>query len=1025
VVSFLPIFDRKSGDPTFCAEPMTPERYRKIGDLFDAALEMAPADRAAFLDKQCGNDLELRREVESLIASSNEAFDFIGNPALAVAAELLASDETDELIGKTIGRYVVRSLLGVGGMGRVYLAEDVELGRRVALKVLLKHFTYEKTQLQRFRQEARAASALNHPNILTVYEIGQVDDTHFIATEYVEGETLRDHPHHSAITLGEAINIATQVADALAAAHAAGIVHRDIKPENVMLRRDGYVKVLDFGLAKLTERVSGLEGGLSDQSMREMVRTDSGVIMGTVYYMSPEQIRGAGVDARTDVWSLGVLLYELVAHRRPFEEETQGDTIVSILEGEPPLLTGISDIPAELQGILTKALTTNIDERYQMAQELAKDLRQLRRKLEVDSPIALTGAIAAASSTGDRKHAQTGLVQFAKSTSSLEFAVNEIKRHKTSVALAGVLFVAALAGVSFGLFKFFGRAQPARPTEPLKVIPLTTLPGKELNPAFSPDGKQVAFVWTGEQDDNFDIYVKLIGVGEPLRLTNNLVHEMSPAWSPDGRYIAFLRGTGEGKGFYLVPALGGAERKLSDAYGWTQGGVMSQAVAWSPDGRTLALVDKAAEDEPWCIYLLSLETGERRKFTTPPAQTDGDTTVAFSPDGRTLAFVRSHNLVGDVDSYLAPGDIYLAPVAGGDPVRLTFGEKTINGLAWTPDGKELVLSLEPGESGRPILWRIPAAGGTPAPVVERPGDAVFDPSVSRQGNRLAFAQMSYDFNIYRVEVTDQPGGRRKAGTPATLISSTRTESDPRFSPDGRRVVFISNRSGNSNMWVCDADGKNPAQLTDGIYVDMPSWSPDGRLVAFNSVAGGNSDIYAIGADAGAVRRLTTDPSAETSPSWSPDGSWLYFSSNRTGRAEVWRMPVAGGAAVQLTHGGGFNPVAARDGRTVYYLHGEKEAWLWSVSTEGGAETPVMGNAEQGKWMEPGNWAVAERGIYFLEGKLGVGYLLEFFDLETSRTTPLATLGGPCRRFPMIGLTVAPTSAPFSTRSATNSTSISC
>jgi Tol biopolymer transport system component len=481
---------------------------------------------------------------------------------------------------------------------------------------------------------------------------------------------------------------------------------------------------------------------------------------------------------------------------------------------------------------------------------------------------------------------------------------------------------------------------------------------------------------------------------------------MSPAWSPDGRYIAFLRGTGESKGYYIIPALGGAERKLSDAYGWEQRGLMSQAVAWSPDGRTLALVDKTAEDQPWCIYLFSVETGERRKFTTPHAPTDGDTTVAFSPDGRTLAFVRSHNLVGAVDAYLAPGDIYLAPVAGGDPVRLTFGETNIGGLAWMPDSAELIFSAERDNSARPIFWRIPAAGGAPAPIVG-PTEGVFDPSISTQGGRLAFAQLSYDFNIYRVEVMGQPDGNRKLGTPMTLISSTRTESDPRISPDGRRVVFISNRSGYSNMWVCDSDGKNPAQLTEGRYVDMPSWSPDSRLIAFNSIAGGNSDIYAIGADGGSVRRLTTEPSAETSPSWSPDGSWLYFSSNRTGRAEVWKMPAAGGAAVQLTHGGGFNPVAARDGRTVYYLHDEKDPWLWSVSVEGNAETRVLENPEQGKWIEPTNWAEVGQGIYFLEGKRRNPYTLKFFDFETRRTTVLATFGGPNSPFLMLGLTIAP------------------
>ncbi len=971
---------------------MTPERYKQVGELFHAAVALSPDDRAAFLDQQCANDEQLRHEVDSLIASHNEASTFIGAPAMAVAAQLFVNQENDEFIGKTVGRYLVQSLIGVGGMGRVYLAQDSELGRRVALKVLLKHFTHDETQLLRFRQEARSASALNHPNILTVHEIGRFAGTYYIATEYVDGETLRERLQHSAITLGEAINIAKQIADALETAHSAGIIHRDIKPENVMLRHDGYVKVLDFGLAKLTEKVNEPAEGA--------VRTDSGVIMGTVYYMSPEQIRGVAVDARTDTWSLGVLLYELVAHRRPFEEETRGDTIVSILKGETgSLLNHLRKTPAELQRILGKALAKNIDERYQTAQELATDLRKLRRKLEADSPFELTSATAA----GDLTQAKTGVIQSARSTSSLEFAVNEIKRHKIGVALAAILFVAALAAVSLGVYKFFSRVRLAGAATPLKVTPLATMQGIECNVAFSPDGKQIAYVWTGETNDNFDIYVKLVGVGEPLRLTTNPARDMSPAWSPDGRYLAFLRGTGDSKGYYLVPSLGGAERKLTAAYGWGLAGTMTQAVAWSPDGKTLAFIDKVAEGEPWSIYLLSVETGERRKFMTPPSKNDGDTTVAFSPDGRTLAFVQSHNLVGDI--YLAPGDIYLAAVAGGDPVRLTFGEATVSGLAWTPDGKELVFSAEPVDGARAVLWRIPASGGNPTPLGV--GDSIWDVSISSQGNHLAFTQLSFDFNIYRLEMTDQPGGRRKAATPTNLIATTRSESDPRLSPDGRKVVFISNRSGKSNLWLADADGKNLAQLTDGYYLDTPSWSPDSRLITVSSIVGGNADIYAISADGGVMRRLTTEPSAETTPSWSPDGFWIYFGSNRTGRTEVWKMPAAGGTAVQLTHDGGFNPISSPDGHTVYYLRDEKNPWLWSISAAGEAETRVLdGDFEQGKWIDPGNWAVARRGIYFLEGKRGTPYNFKFFDFKTKQIAPLITLSGGISSG-LLGLTVAP------------------
>jgi serine/threonine protein kinase len=361
---------------------MTPERYRQIGDLYHAALEVDSGERAALLETACAGDAELRREVESLIASHDQGADFIASPALAVAAELIAARETDALLGQTIARYRVLSLIGAGGMGRVYLAEDPELGRRVALKLLPEYFTHDKNRVQRFHQEARAASALNHPNILTVHEVGQVDGTQFIATEYVEGRTLRARLTFGPLDLHEALDVAAQVAAALVAAHAAGIVHRDIKPENIMIRRDGIVKVLDFGLAKLAPTQSSRSG--PDDSKRALVKTNPGVVMGTVGYMSPEQARGLSLDARTDIWSLGVVIYQMLTGSSPFSGATTSDTLVSILEREPRSLKSFSpEIPEELEWIVTKALTKDCDDRYQTSREVLTDLRRLKQRLSV------------------------------------------------------------------------------------------------------------------------------------------------------------------------------------------------------------------------------------------------------------------------------------------------------------------------------------------------------------------------------------------------------------------------------------------------------------------------------------------------------------------------------------------------------------------------------------------------------------------------------------------------------------------
>ena len=362
---------------------MTPERWLQLKQIFQSALERNPAERSAFLNQACAGDSALRSEVESLISSHDQAGDSIEAMAAEAATEMLAVDRA--IAGKQIGHYQVLSSIGRGGMGEVFLAQDTALGRKVALKLLRSDFTRNEERLRRFRQEARAASALNHPNILTIHEIGQDGSLHFMATEYVEGETLRQRIASARMKLGEGLDVAVQVAGALAAAHQVGIVHRDIKPENIMVRRDGYAKILDFGLAKLMERAPTS----SDSGWPSLgkVETNPGVVMGTVQYMSPEQARGLEVNARTDIFSLGVVLYEMVAGRAPFAGETVTDMLVAILEKEPPPLKNLASeqIPAELDWIITKTLRKNPDERYQTSKELFVDLQRLRQKLEIES----------------------------------------------------------------------------------------------------------------------------------------------------------------------------------------------------------------------------------------------------------------------------------------------------------------------------------------------------------------------------------------------------------------------------------------------------------------------------------------------------------------------------------------------------------------------------------------------------------------------------------------------------------------
>src|SRR6058998_3318841 len=364
---------------------MKAERWKQVNDLFQSAVERAPEERAAFLDEACHGDEGLRREVESLLTSYDRAENFIELPAFEVAPEVVTNDMTGALVGKLLGHYRIESLIGVGGMGEVYLARDERLGRKAALKLLPENLTTDEAQLSRFKNEARSASALNHPNILTVYEIGTEGNRQFIATEFIEGITLRASIARGRINPHAALEIAVQVASALTAAHEAGVVHRDIKPENIMLRPDGYAKVLDFGIAKLTEQQPGSDS--HEVGTTTLLQTAPGLVLGTGHYMSPEQARGQKVDARSDIWSLGVVLYEMMAGSPPFRGETPSDCIAAILTTEPPPLSGVSpDVPAKLESILEKALRKNSDERYQTIKEMLADMRILKGELESSLP---------------------------------------------------------------------------------------------------------------------------------------------------------------------------------------------------------------------------------------------------------------------------------------------------------------------------------------------------------------------------------------------------------------------------------------------------------------------------------------------------------------------------------------------------------------------------------------------------------------------------------------------------------------
>ena len=417
---------------------MTPERWQQVEEVLQAALDRSPHERESFLNEACPDDEELRQDASSLVDAYGEAGDFIEEPAIAHDAHVLLSNHEQNNIGREIGPYRIVERLGAGGMGEVYLAQDRRLDRPVALKILPAYFVSDEARLRRFQREARAASALNHPNILTIHEVGEADRVHFITTEFIDGQTLRELIAEEHLSLPEVLEIAIQIAEALTAAHAAGIVHRDIKPENVMRRRGGLVKILDFGIAKLLEQPSSDSSEIATIAKAE---TETGVVLGTVGYMSPEQARALPVDERTDIWSLGVVLYEMLAYRAPFFGATRMDTMVSILERAPAPLFQFANsaqpFVSELQRVVSKALRKEIDERYQTAPEMLADLKKVRQQLEQ------TGAQVMDDSMRDARMLQ-GVDEYSLSRSQYETRKARSYRYGLQVLSVAVLIASMI-----------------------------------------------------------------------------------------------------------------------------------------------------------------------------------------------------------------------------------------------------------------------------------------------------------------------------------------------------------------------------------------------------------------------------------------------------------------------------------------------------------------------------------------------------------------------------------------------------
>ena len=866
-------------------------------------------------------------------------------------------------------------------MGDVYLAQDTRLDRTVALKTLKPEIASEVERMRRFIQEAKMASSLNHPNILTIFEIGEVDSSRFIATEYIDGETLRQRLSRSSLDLNELLEIAVQVASALVAAHKAKIIHRDIKPENIMLRHDDrFVKVLDFGLAKLAEKPADT---LPATEAPTLVNTAPGVVLGTVAYMSPEQARGVEVDERTDLWSLGVVLFEMVAGCLPFIGSSTNECIAAILSKEPaaPLARYAHNVPEKLEDIVAKALAKNREERYQSATDLLLDLKRLKQRLEMAAEFERTGG-----PTLSREEKPT-VTMSAQPTSSAEYIAGQIKQHKKAVIALSASVMIALAALAFWLYKIGVPVSPAS-TAVLQPRPFANNAGYQEQPAFSPDGNQIAFAYRDEKEEHSNLYVKLIDSVTQLQLTHYQDADASwPTWSPDGRRIAFIRSNKDTREITIISSLGGAERKLyagkffnfrRDEYGSYAFGNLS----WSPDGKFIAFSEKESEQDPFSIFLISVESGEKRKLTTPPVSTNewGDMYPSFSPDGQTLAFARAPEV--------GVNDIYLVPSQGGQPTRLTNDNAQINGLDWTADGNEIVYSSWRSGTGNSTLWRVKSSGGAPQPLpMSGGGQGLVLPTVSRKGNRVAYQSEITNQDIWRIDLAQT----HRPLTPGKFITSaTEWDFGPQYSPDGKKVAFTSTRSGSHEVWICNSDGSNAVQLTDfrKHLTGTPRWSPDGRYVAFDSRPEGSSDIYVIEAEGGSPRRVTSGESQEVMPSWSRDGRWIYFTSNRSGSFEIWKVAAQGGEPVQVTKNNAFYAFESPDGKSLFYSKSVTVGGVWRMPVEGGPEEMVIDMPPPFYW---GHWAVVETGIYFADPLSKPRATVKFFDFATKQRVPVAEL----------------------------------
>jgi eukaryotic-like serine/threonine-protein kinase len=812
--------------------------------------------------------------------------------------------------GKRLGRYEIRKKIGEGGMGEVYLAEDTRLHRKVAVKILPAEVAANQDRMRRFEQEATAAAALNHPNICHIYEIDEIDGLHFIAMEFIDGQTLRDCFHGNQIELKKLLRHLQNVAEGLAKAHTAGIVHRDLKPENIMITRDGHAKILDFGLAKLIEQrpESNAAENSSDVATAPMPQHSiPGTVMGTVGYMSPEQAQGKTreIDHRSDIFSFGCILYEAVTGRKAFSGKDALDSLHKIVHEPTPQISDVNPAaPSELQRILRRCLAKDPEDRYQTIKDVAIELKELRRELEdigtTVPPSDLSESPGAADPHGQSLSTPTGTPNsLSTRASSVEYIASGIKEHKVAMFTIVGLMALVLLGVGFGVYRLTRPKKPGLSFRSAKFTRLTST-GKALRAAISPDGKWLVRVI--DDGGMQSLWLKQVAV---VNSDNQIVppadiYYSGVAFSPNGNYVYYSvqekndpRGT-----LFQVPVPGGPVRKVLTG--------INNAVAFSPDGNQLAFLyyfedqDRLmiANADGTGVRQLSMRGGNEYFFKS------GFAGLSWSPDGKVLVAPVGNG----PENYMSLATI---PIETGK-IKFLTPQKwyEVRQVAWLADGSQLLFTAKDNESGNFKIWRVSYPAGEAQAITSDLG-SYSTISLTADSTVMATVQTDAVANIWVMAGFE-------AAHATQITQGANYNREPSWTQDGR-LVYSSNMSGGFDLYLMDARGGNPKQLTASAGTNsQPSTSPDGRYIIFSSDRTGAPHIWRMDIDGGDQKQLTDK--SDASPDCSPDSRWVVYSSNAN-KDTIWKVGIDGGQSLQLTDKLSFSPAISPDGKQIvcFYL----------------------------------------------------------------------------------------------------------